>query len=58
MRGYEFEEINLDQHPEKQAEAFALSGALTVPITVVKSGESSQEIVVGWNLSRLAPALS
>jgi glutaredoxin 3 len=57
-KGYAYEEVNLDIHPERQAEALALSGAMTVPVTVIRSGESSQEIVVGWNPSRLIPALA
>lgn len=42
--------INLDEHPEKREDAFALSGALTVPITVIDGS-----VVVGWNLQKLAP---
>ena len=45
-------------NPERQAEAQALSGALTVPITVVTKDDDSQEVVVGYNLSRLAPAIA
>lgn len=58
QKGYDYEEVNLDTNPEKQAEAFALSGALTVPITVVGSGESTQEVVIGWNPTKLIPALA
>ena len=58
MKGMKYEVVNLDDHPERQAEAFNMSGALTVPITVVTKQDDSQEIVVGYNLSRLAPALA
>ena len=56
-KGITYEEVNLDQNPERQQEAFALSGALTVPVTVVTKADDTQEVVVGYNLAKLAPAL-
>ncbi len=56
-KGHQYEVVNLDSSPERQAEALALSGALTVPVTVVTKHDDSQEVVVGFNLSKLAPAL-
>ena len=58
MKGMKYEVINLDEHPERQAEAISMSGALTVPITIVTKQDDSQEVVVGYNLSRLAPAVA
>ncbi len=57
-KGHAYEEVNLDQNPERQAEAMQLSGAMTVPVTVVTKQDDSQEVVVGFNLSRLAPAVA
>lgn len=57
-KGHEWEEVNLDQHPERQAEALQLSGALTVPVTVVTKHDDSQEVIVGYNLAKLAPAVA
>ncbi len=56
-KGISYEEVNLDQNPERQQEAFAISGALTVPVTVVTKTDDTQEVVVGYNLAKLAPAL-
>ncbi len=56
-KGHQYEEVNLDTEPHRQQEALALSGALTVPVTVVTKEDDSQAVVVGWNLSQLAPAL-
>lgn len=58
QKGFDYQEVNLDTNPERQAEATAISGAFTVPVTVVNSGESSQAVVVGWNPSKLIPALA
>lgn len=57
-KGHAYQEVNLDEHPEKQAEALRLSGALTVPITVVTKQDDSKEVIVGFNLSKLAPAVA
>jgi glutaredoxin len=57
VKNHSYEVVNLDEHPERQAEALALSGALTVPVTVVTKHDDSREVVVGYNLSKLAPAL-
>jgi len=58
FKGANYNEINLDDNPEYQKEAYALSGAMTVPVTVVTKHDDSKEVVVGYNLSRLAPALN
>jgi glutaredoxin 3 len=57
-KGHTYEEVNLDENPERQAEALKLSGAMTVPVTVVTKDDDSQEIIVGYNLSKLAPAIA
>lgn len=56
-KGHSYDEVNLDTNPHRQQEAFALSGALTVPITVVTKDDDSREVIVGYNLAKLAPAV-
>lgn len=48
MKKAKYEVINLDDQPERQAEAMALSGALTVPVTT-----NGSSVVVGWNPGKL-----
>lgn len=48
LKGAEYELINLDEQPEKQAEAIALSGAMSVPITT-----NGTDVVVGWNPAKI-----
>ena len=57
-KGVGYDEVNLDQNTERQAEAQRLSGALTVPVTVVTHQDDTQDVIVGFNLGRLAPAVS
>ncbi len=56
-KGFTYDEVNLDDNPARQQEAFELSGQLTVPITVVTKEDDSREVVVGYNLGQLAPAV-
>jgi glutaredoxin 3 len=58
LKGQTYQVVNLDDSPERQAEALELSGALTVPITVVTKQDDTKEVVVGYNLARLAPAIA
>jgi len=57
-KGVMYDEVNLDQNPERQAEALKISGALTVPVTVITKHDDTREVVVGYNLSKLAPAVA
>jgi len=57
-KGHNYSEVNLDEDPSKQQEALEMSGALTVPVTVVTKQDDSKEVVVGYNLAKLAPALA
>lgn len=57
-KGIGYEEVNLDEHPEQQKEAYEASGQLAVPVTVITKDDDSKEVVVGYNLAKLAPAVA
>lgn len=57
-KGHSYNEVNVETEPQRQQEAYALSGQLSVPITVVTKEDDSREVVVGYNLAKLAPALA
>ncbi len=56
-KGHKYHVVNLDDEPARQQEALEMSGALTVPVTVVTKQDDSKQVVVGYNLAQLAPAL-
>lgn len=59
LKGQSYNVVNLDENPERNQEAYELSnGALTVPITVITKDDDSKQVVVGYNLGQLAPALA
>ena len=57
-KGVTYQEVNLDKDPARQDEALRLSGALTVPVTVITKADDSREVIVGYNLAKLAPAIA
>lgn len=57
-KGLSYDEVNLEEHPDRQDEVFKVSGALTVPITIVTKQDDSRDVIVGYNLQKLAPAVA
>lgn len=57
-KGLNYDEVNLVENPDRQQEVLAMSGAMTVPVTVVTQQDDSQDVIVGYNLQRLAPAVA
>ncbi|HSX47464.1 MAG TPA: glutaredoxin family protein [Patescibacteria group bacterium] len=58
IKGFNYEEVNLDEHPHRQAEAIELSGTMTVPVTIVTKQDETKEVIIGYNLAKLAPAVA
>ncbi|CAN5663400.1 redoxin NrdH [soil metagenome] len=57
-KGLSYEEVNLDTNPERQKESFEMTGQMTVPVTIVTKSDDTREVIVGYNLAKLAPAVS
>lgn len=53
-KGVSYDVVNLDEQPEMQKQVYEKSGALTVPVTLIENDDSTEEVVIGYNLSRLA----
>ena len=53
-----YEEVNLDTSPERAQEAIEVSGQMAVPVTVITKNDDSKEVVVGYNLAKLVPAVA
>ena len=57
-KGLKYNVINLDEQPEQQKVVYEKSGALTVPVTLIEKEDSTEEVVIGFNLSRLSSAIA
>ncbi len=53
-KGIKYNVVNLDEQPEMQKEVFEKSGAMTVPVILIEKEDSTEEVVIGYNLARLA----
>ncbi len=53
-KGIAYTTVNLDTDPDQQKYVFEKSGSLTVPVTLVEKEDKTEEVVIGFNLSRLA----
>jgi glutaredoxin 3 len=52
-----YEEVNLDEQPERRQELLAISGQLAVPVTVITKDDDAKEVTVGLNLAKIAAAV-
>lgn len=57
-KGQTYEVVNLDEQPDQRQKVIEMSGAQTVPVTVVETVEQAPNITVGWNPGKLAAALA
>jgi glutaredoxin 3 len=53
-KGISYSVVNLDEQPEMQKQVYEKSGALTVPVTLIENEDTTEEVVIGYNLARLA----
>ncbi len=59
LKNHSYEVIDLDLEPQRRQEAIDISSATTLPVTLVKDADGEiLEVVVGFNLQKLAPALA
>lgn len=57
-KGLPYEEINVEERPERQTEMTQLSGQMAVPVVVVHDSETERDdVTVGRNLAKLAAAV-
>lgn len=58
MKGHQYDEVNIDEQPERHSELMQLSGQIRVPVTVVEDDTSgSKNVIIGYNVGQLMPAL-
>lgn len=58
MKGHTYDEVNIDEAPDRRQEILQLSGQHRVPLTVVQDvATGSQSVITGYNPGQLMPAL-
>lgn len=57
-KGLEFTVVNLDEEPAAvRQKVIEMSGAMTVPVTVVEDEDGAIDLTVGWNPAKLGAAV-
>lgn len=58
MKGHQYDEVNIDESPDRHAELMELSGQRLVPVTVIQDDATgAQSVITGYNPGQLMPAL-
>ncbi len=58
MKNLTWEEVRVDESPARQQEAIDLSGASTVPVTVIEKVNGLKDVIVGFKPAQLAEAIA
>jgi len=58
MKGHHFDEVNIEDDPSRQQEMIQMTGQARVPVTVITNDDGTQDVTIGYNVSRLASALT
>lgn len=56
-KAVDYQEINLDQYPDKRQELVDMSGQMAVPVTIITQDDGSKNMTVGFDAGKLASAL-
>jgi glutaredoxin 3 len=57
-KGIAYEEVLLDEHPERIHESVEISGSRGVPVTKITKDDGSAVAVLGWDQPALEEALA
>lgn len=58
MKNTQYDEVNIDESPDRHQEVLQLSGQQRVPVTVIKDENTgAQNVITGYNPGQLMPAL-
>jgi len=52
-----YNEINIDEQPDKRQELVEMSGQMAVPVIVITKDDDSKDLSVGFNPGKLANSL-
>ena len=59
MKGHSYDEVNIDETPDRHQEILQLSGQQRVPVTLIQDDTTgAQSVITGYNPGQLMPALA
>lgn len=57
QKGFNYNEVMLDDDPSRQQEMIEKSGQMAVPVTIIEKDDGTESVVVGYNVGQLASNL-
>jgi len=57
-KGHDYDEVNVELNPDRRQEVIDISGARTVPVTVITDDNGQRQVAVGPNYGLIASALA
>lgn len=57
QQAIDFESVNVEEDPGRQAELMAKSGGFFVPVTLISHGDGREEVVRGTQYAKIKSAL-
>lgn len=58
MKGANYKIINMENTPDAMQEVMSMTGRTIAPTTVIEKVDGSKDVIVGFNLARIAPAIA
>ena len=58
MKGATYDTINMEESREALEAVQAMTGKTIAPTTIVEKADGTKEVIVGFNLARIAPAVA
>lgn len=57
-KGAAFQTVNMEEDPGAMQTVMDMTGRSIAPTTVIEKADGTKEVVVGFNLSKIAPAIA
>ena len=57
-KGAAYKTINMEERPDAMQEILSMTGRAIAPTTIIEKADGSKDVIVGFNLGRIAPAIA
>lgn len=58
MKGATYKTINMEENLDAMQEIMTMTGRTIAPTTVIEKTDGGKDVIVGFNLGRIAPAIA
>jgi hypothetical protein len=58
MKGVSYKTVNMEESQGAMEEVMSMTGSAIAPTTLIEKADGSKDVIVGFNLGRIAPAIA